>query len=268
VLLLRPMEPWFVGAFVLLLALLGLVGVGLRAPAAWLALAALIALRLAVDWPLPDNHVYLLAYWCLGIGIGLSLTEPSRAIAQTGRQLLGLAFVFAVLWKAVLSPDYRDGRFFAVTMLTDERFVDSVQLLAGLSEAQLAESREYLRPLPEGAELVDPPRLHATPRFQKLVQVATWGGLALEVAVAILWLAPIRARALLLARHGALLLFCLATYAVAPVAGFGWLLLVMGLASSAVEQRTLRAAYVATYCVVLLYAEIPWASLAVAGLTP
>jgi hypothetical protein len=42
----------------------------------------------------------------------------------------------------------------------------------------------------------------------------------------------------------------------------------MGLASSAVEQRTLRAAYVATYCVVLLYAEIPWASLAVAGLTP
>ena len=132
VLLLRPMGPWFVGAFVLLLALLGLVGVGLRAPATWLALAALIATRLVVDWPLPDNHVYLLAYWCLGVGIALRLTEPSRALAQTGRQLLGLAFVFAVLWKAVLSPDYRDGRFFAVTLLTDDRFADSVQLLRRL----------------------------------------------------------------------------------------------------------------------------------------
>ena len=268
VLLLRPMGPWFVGAFVLLLALVGLLGAGLRAPATWIALAALIATRLVVEWPLPDNHVYLLVYWCLGIGIGLRLTEPSRAVAQTGRQLLALAFVFAVLWKAVLSPDYRDGRFFAVTLLTDERFVDSVQLLAGLSEAQLAESREYLRPLPEGAELVDPPHLHATPRFQKLVQVTTWGGLALESVVAILWLAPIRGRALLLTRHGAILLFCLATYAVAPVAGFGWLLLVMGLANSAVEQRALRAAYVATFCIVLLYAEIPWASLAVTGLKP
>ncbi len=268
VLLLRPMGPWFVGAFVLLLALVGLLGAGLRAPATWLALAALIATRLVVDWPLPDNHVYLLTYWCLGIGIGLRLTEPSRAIAQTGRQLLALAFVFAVLWKAVLSPDYRDGRFFAVTLLTDERFVDSVQLLAGLSEAQLDESREYLKPLPEGAELLHPPQLHATPRFQRLVQATTWGGLALESVVAILWLAPIRGRALLLARHGAILLFCLATYAVAPVAGFGWLLLVMGLANSAVEQRALRAAYVATFCVVLLYAEIPWASLAVTGLKP
>jgi hypothetical protein len=268
VLLLRPMGPWFVGAFVLLLALLGLVGVGLHAPATWLALAALIATHLVVEWPLPDNHVYLLAYWCLGVGIALRLTGPSRALAQTGRQLLGLAFVFAVLWKAALSPDYRDGRFFAVTLLTDERFADAVQLFGGLSEAQLAESREYLMPLPEGAELLNPPRLHATRRFMWLVQASTWGGLALESAIALLWLAPIRRPALLLARHGALLLFCLATYASAPVAGFGWLLLVMGLANSGAEQRALRAAYTGTYCVVLLYAEIPWASLVVAGLKP
>jgi hypothetical protein len=266
-LLLRPMEPWFVGAFVLLLALLGLVGIGLRAPATWLALAALIAIRLLVQWPLPDNHVYLLAYWCLGVGIALRLSDPSRALAQTGRQLLGLAFVCAVLWKAVLSPDYRDGRFFAVTLLTDERFADTVRLFGGLSDAQLAESRNYLTPLPEGAELLDPPQLHATPRFRRLVQAATWGGLALEAVIAVLWLAPIRRRALLLARHGAVLLFCLATYAFAPVAGFGWLLLVMGLATSAPDQRMIRAAYVGTFCVVLLYAEIPWTSLIVAGLT-
>lgn len=266
-LLLRPTSPWFVGAFVLLLALLGLVGVGLRAPAMWLVLAALFATRLVVEWPLPDNHDYLLAYWCLGVGIALRLDEPSRALARTGRQLLGLAFAFAVLWKAVLSPDYRDGRFFAVTLLTDDRFADAVQLFGGLSSAQLAESREYLTPLPEGAELLEPPRLHSTPRFRRLVQAGTWGGLALESIIAALWLAPLRRRGLLLARHGAVLLFCLATYAFAPVAGFGWLLLVMGLATSSADQHRIRAGYVSTFCIVLLYAEIPWIPLILAGLT-
>ena len=142
-LLLRPLTPWFVGAFVLLLAVVGLVNVAaLRAPALWLALSALVATHVALDWPLPDNHLYLLTYWCLGVGIALKLTAPSRALAHTGRLLLGAAFLFAVVWKAALSPDYRDGRFFAVTLLTDERFADTVQLLGGLSESQLAESRE------------------------------------------------------------------------------------------------------------------------------
>ena len=266
-LLLRPMGPWFVGAFVLLLALLGLVGVGLRAPVTWLALSALIATRLIVEWPLPDNHIYLLAYWCLGVGIALGLAQPSRALARIARQLLGLAFAFAVIWKAVMSPDYRDGRFFAVTLLTDERFADAVQLLGGLSAAHLAEDREYLTPLPDGAELLDPPQFHAPPQFRRLVQAATWGGLALETAVAVLWLAPVRRRALVIGRHAALLLFCLATYAFAPVAGFGWLLLVMGLAAAAPDQRRIRAAYVGTFCVVLLYSEIPWARLLLAVLT-
>lgn len=265
--LLRPMGPWFVSAFMLLLALLGLISTAMmRAPATWLTLAGLIAVHLVVDWPLPDNHLYLLAYWCLGAGIALRLSDPSRALAQTGRQLLGLAFACAVLWKAVLSPDYRDGRFFAVTMLTDDRFSDAVRLLGGLSQAQLAESRRYLTPLPEGAELVNPPHLQVTPRLWRLVQVATWGGLALEAAIAVLWLPPNRSAALLAARHAAVLLFCVGTYAFAPVAGFGWLLLVLGLATTTADQRRLRVAYVGTFCIVLLYAEIPWASLVVAGL--
>ena len=269
VLLLRPMGPWYVAAFVLLLAVVGLVSVPVqRAPATWLVLAALIATHLVVDWPLPDNHLYLLAYWCLGVGIALRLSEPSRALARTGRQLLGLVFVFAVVWKAALSPDYRDGRFFAVTLLTDDRFADAVQLVGGLTRAELRESREYLQPLSEGAELLDPPALHATPRFWWMVRAATWGGLLLEALVALLWLAPIRRPALLLVRHGVVLAFCLATYAFAPVAGFGWLLLVMGMATTAADQRGLRTAYVIAYCVVLLYAEIPWAGLVVDGLMP
>ena len=266
-LLLRPMGPWFVRAPLLLLSMLGLVaGAWLRAPALWLALAALVGVRVVVEWPLPDNHIYLLAYWCLGVAIGLRFASPANQLARASRLLLGLVFAFAVLWKAVLSPDFRDGRFFAVTLLTDDRFAEAVQLVGGLSEAQLRENRDYLTPLPEGAELLHPPSLHTPWRFRLLVLVATWGTLAIEAAAAGLWLAPLTRPRQLLARHGVLLAFCLTTYAIAPVAGFGWLLIVLGLVTCAPGDRMVRALYVAAYALVLLYSEVPWASLALAGL--
>ncbi len=112
----------------------------------WLALAILVAVRVVVEWPLPDNHIYLLAYWCLAVAMALRFADSSRQLARSSRLLLGLVFAFAVLWKAVLSPDYRDGRFFAVTLLTDDRFSEVVQLIGGLSDAQLRENREYRRP--------------------------------------------------------------------------------------------------------------------------
>ena len=259
------MGPWFVRAPLLLLSMLGLIaGTCLRAPALWLALAALVAARVVVEWPLPDNHIYLMAYWCLGVAIGLTFADPASLLSRTSRLLIGLVFTFAVLWKAGLSPDYRDGRFFAVTLLTDDRFSEAVQLVGGLSDAQLRENREYLTPLPEGAELLEPPVLHTPGRFRALVVVATWGTLAIEALAAGLWLAPLTRRTLVLARHGVVLLFCLTTYAFAPVAGFGLLLIVLGLVTCVPADRWLRALYVATYAMVLLYAEVPWASLALA----
>lgn len=55
------------------------------------------------------------------------------------------------------------------------------------------------------------------------------------------------------------------TYAFAPVAGFGWLLAAMGLAQCGVGARALRRLYVGAFMLVLVYAEVPWASL-LAGL--
>ena len=53
-------------------------------------------------------------------------------------------------------------------------------------------------------------------------------------------------------------LFCATTYALAPVAGFGWLIATMGLAQCRPDQRRLRGAYVAVFLLILLYSEIPW----------
>jgi hypothetical protein len=52
------------------------------------------------------------------------------------------------------------------------------------------------------------------------------------------------------------------TYGVAPVAGFGWLLAVLGLSQCRQDQILLRSSYVAGFVLILLYAETP----AVSGL--
>jgi hypothetical protein len=52
------------------------------------------------------------------------------------------------------------------------------------------------------------------------------------------------------------------TYAFAPVAGFGWLLLAMGLVLCRPDQTRLRVAYVVLYFLVLFYSEVQWASMA------
>jgi hypothetical protein len=205
-----------------------------------------------------DNHIYLLAYWCLAIGLALGTAAPERTLAASSRWLLAAAFTLAVVWKGILSPDYLDGRFFRVTLLTDDRFAGAAMLLGGVSAEQIRDARAFLQPLPEGAELADPAWFGEPPRLLALARIVTWVGLALEALVAALWLVPLTPPAVT-ARHGALLLFLVTTYALAPVAGFGWLLATMGLAACRRDDRAPQPGYVIAFFLILLYAEIPWA---------
>jgi hypothetical protein len=260
-LLLRPMGPWFVRPVILAAAALVLVFPrALRTPAVWAALSALVAVRIADDWPLADNHIYLLAYWALAIALSLRAPDISLALSTTSRWLLGLAFAFAVLWKVLLSPDFLDGRFFRVTLLTDPRFAEAAMLIGGLSDKDLEANRRALAPLPDGAELAEPPAVIEPARLRALAVVSTWGIVLLEAGVAVMMLAAPGAMASWL-RHALLLTFCLVTYAFAPVAGFGWLLLVMGAAQTDAPDVWQRRAYVAVYLAVLFYSEVPWAGL-------
>jgi hypothetical protein len=267
VLLLRPMGPWTLRPLILAAAGLALLSPRvLMSSWTWYGLTALLAARIVADWPLPDNHVYLLMYWCLAISLALGAATPDRVLMTSARLLIGTAFLMAIIWKGMLSPDYLDGRFFRVTWLTDERFGDAVQLFGQLSQPQLEHNRVALRPMPEGARLVHPPSLEEPSAFRHLVLASTWGIFTLEALVAVAFLCPPGKRSSM-AQHAALLCFCGMTYAIAPVAGFGWLLLTMGLALCRADQQVLRGVYVGTWFLVLLYSEVPWAHLMVAWLS-
>jgi hypothetical protein len=66
------------------------------------------------------------------VPVALALGAPNlqRTLSTSISLLIVLVFGRAVVWKAGLSPDYLDGRFFCVTLLTDPRFEHSV-LLSG-----------------------------------------------------------------------------------------------------------------------------------------
>jgi hypothetical protein len=113
-------------------------------------------------------------YWGLGVALALRAPDPPAALAFTSRWLIGFAFAFAVLWKVVLSPDFLDGRFFRVTLLTGPRFGAVAQLVGGLSAEELAHNRQALERLPEGAELLEPPLVHEPLRLRALASASTW----------------------------------------------------------------------------------------------
>ena len=257
ILLLRPPGEGAVRGLTWLVASLALVIPPLaRSAAVWLALAVLVLARLVIDWPLSDNHIYLLGYWCLGIGLCLLVSPPFAALAEMSRWLVGTAFLCAIVWKGLLAPDFLDARFFRVTLVTDERFADLSRAIGGLSDEQLATNRAALVALPQGAEVIDGPVLFEPVALRRLGLALTWGGFLLEALVAAAFLSR-RPPTLHAARHGLLIAFAVLTYAAAPVAGFGWLLVAMGLTQCSTEQHTVRVAYLVAFALVLVYAETP-----------
>jgi hypothetical protein len=260
-LLLCPVGDWRVRPFVLGLAAAGLlIPTLLRRPSLWLGLAFLTGLRVLIDWPLSDNHAYLLGYWCLAVWLALLSEDPRPCLALNGRLLIGWAFAFATVWKLVLSPDYLDGTFFRVTMLTDGRFEGFAQLVGGLTLDQLAALRDFVEQHVDGPlfAMSDAPSEPA--RFLTLTHAMTLWTIAIEAAVALAFLWPVE-RGISHLRNVFLITFCATTYAVATVEGFGWLLISAAVAQCPLERSRTRLVYVAIFGLLLFYREVPWASL-------
>jgi hypothetical protein len=256
--LLRPIGAGLVRPCILALAAAGLLLPGLlRQPGLWIALTFLTGLRVVLDWSLADNHAYLLCYWCLAVSIALCSRDPSACLAVNGRLLIGLAFFFATLWKVGLSTDYLDGRFFRITLLTDPRFAGFAQLAGGLLPEHFEDLRMFVKQHVDG-QLFAPSFLPTEPlRFRLLATAMTWWTVAIEGALALTFLWPVE-RGLSKMRDAILLTFCVTTYAVATVAGFGWLLLALGVAQCEPERRKTQLLYLLVFALILFYRDVSW----------
>ena len=257
-LLLRPVGGPWLRPEVMVLAALGLLSSrALGSAALWLGLAALAAARVALAWPLSDNHAYLLAYACLAAGLASLARDDGSLLAWNARWLLAGTFAFATLWKLALAPDYLDGTFFRVTLVGDHRFEAFARLAGGLDAETLHALRALASEHTDGVFAPWEVLPALPPRFVALASALTFATVALEGALALAFAAPLRGR-LARVRDPLLLFFCATTYALAPVEGFGWLLVALGVAQSEPERARTRLAYAAVFAWVLFATRWPW----------
>jgi hypothetical protein len=259
-LLFVPVGGWYLRPAVLVLAAAELLFSGFcRSHWLWLALDLLTRLRAALDWPLADNHAYLLAYWCTALAIATWTGDPTT-LSRNARLLIGVTFAFAALQKWT-SPSYVNDVFSLTTFLLDDRFEDLVVLLTRVSYEPIDAARDYLR-----SDYRSGPPAGGLPfelpwSFLLLARVSTWWNLLDQALVAVAFLVPPTSRLGRL-RNPILLLFCFVTYAVAPVASFGWLLLSMGVTQSD-KAPSVRYGYLAAFILLAFYYEVPWAEVLV-----
>jgi len=257
-LLFQPIGQRWLRPAVIAVAALGLLSPrALRSGWLWGALAALAAARIASGWPTNDNHAYLLVYWCLAAALAALSLDRDRVLARNARALVAGTFVFATLWKLVLSPDFVDGTFFRVALVDDARFESFTLLAAGIDYDALLALRGVAETHADGVFAPWEGMPAPPPRLLAVADALTIGTLAFEGALALAFLLPLRfgvARA----RDALLALFCTTTYALAPVPGFGWLLLSMGVAQCEPERRRMRGVYLIAFAAVLFASRWPW----------
>lgn len=256
-LLLRPVGDSMVRPLILAFAALGLlVPDKFESNIIWTPLALLTGLRVLLDWPLSDNHAYLLFYWCLAVSIALNSRDAGRCLAFNGRMLIGLAFALSVIWKVFLSGDFMDGRFFRIAMLTDYRFEWFTHAVGGLTSAEFEDLKQFVSRHVDGQFPFSGNEIPVQPaRFLMVSQILTYWTVFVESAAALLFLIP-GERGLSRYRDFLLVLFCVTTYSVATVEGFGWLLIAMGVSQSGDGNNKTKLAYILAFMLLIFYSCI------------
>jgi len=240
--------------FILFFAALAILLVnGFKQRFIWITLFFFTSFRVVYEWPMADNHAYLLALWCLVLLVSCNNNLKEKIIANNARILIGLVFLLACIQK-ILSPDYLDGTFFQYLLLTDNRFEDFTVLFSDITYQQIDNARELLGLYQFSSFSSEKNIVPDSSSFRILVLSATWWNLIDQLAVACCFLAPNNSF-LNRKRDVSLLVFCLTTYAVAPVPGFGWLLVSMALAQCR-NNSNIRIAYICTFFIILFYSNV------------
>lgn len=244
-------DPWIFGAA----ALTSIVALPLprlmRNPWLWAALFTAIGLRQLATWHTIDDHTIVMTYWCGAVALGLRATDPAATLAASARYIIGTLFALAAGWK-LLSGQFLDGTFFRYSLLFDDRFEFVADVVGGTSravhEANVDEVSRLLSRDGTGTAV-----LEEGTRNVILAQAFTWWGVAIEAAVALVFLAPLPLRWGWL-RHAVLVAFAATTYLIVPIGGFGTLLLVLGAAMATSDRG--RTAYYLGAAGLLLWAGL------------
>ena len=250
---------WYLHVPMALLCIVGLVYRRLYTESRfWLIVCCVMAWGSLLNWFQIDNHKFLMLYWVIAIYCSLLSANQLRTLAINAKLMIGLVFAFAVAWK-IITPDYLNGQFFEFELLVDTRFSILSTAIAGMTLQQLTENNYLIDQLTAYDGILTDIKLQSAAGIGPISMFVTWWTILIEAVVAVLFLLPDRP-VLHRLRDASLLLFAVTTYSIANVIGFGWLLMIMGVAQCRPHDNVTRFLYVATFLLILIYTA-PWADL-------
>jgi len=251
-LLLYPSDFWYVRIPITVLCVSAFVFRQLRLdPKFWFVAAMIVMAGNYQNWFLVDNHKYLLGYWCLALFCCFQTDDPKKSLAAIARWLIGLSFLFAVFCK-VASSDYIGGTFFHYSILLDDRFRSLSESLGGMTPEMSNANRMAYRALLNFDSRIEAVSLLYPKGTTYLAVIFTWWTLFIEAFVAVGFLWPL-GKLISKWRDFILLAFILSTYSVAPVLGFGWTLIIMGLAQCEDRFKYIPQLYMIAFIILQVY---------------
>lgn len=251
---------WVIIVPITVLAIAGLLFERFRTdPRLWCLMTALLAVSIYWDWYPQENHQYLYVYICLMLFCAFHVDEQQRAelLATSSRWLLGAVMAAAVVWKAV-TPDYLSGDFFHHALLTHPALSDMAIAFGDVPADVVATNQAEADWLAINS-LSDTPEtsvtLEGSERIGVFAAFLTWWTIIVEALLAVLFLWPNRLggqhRYFFVARHVTLVAFILAVYPLTPVLGFGWALIVLGVANCARRPTRFRPLYIGLFLLLI-----------------
>ena len=211
-----------------------------------------------------DNHKYLFAYWVFALTFSFYYGRKNKKILNqllehNSKWLIGLTMAFAIFWKTY-TPDYLNGQFMAFTLIDDNRFLFLVKLLTNLPPDYLELIDFQIFGIKHSFLGFSSPHLYNVyflGQVKSLGLLFTWWVYLIELLIAVLFLLPEKFK-LNKIRTYLLLGFILTTYVFLGVIGFGWLLIILGLAQVNNKNKHLINYFLVAFILIKIFTFLPF----------
>jgi hypothetical protein len=224
-----------------------------RSTTMWLVISAALTWSNALHWNTIDNHKYLITYWCYVCALATTAGDPVRVMSVNARLMVGLAFALAVLWKLV-AGQYLDGSFLYFEFLAERRLGAACHMISDLTWDDLERNQRLLSQLSATLLPEMSIRLAGGEHLRRLTLAMSYWTLLIEGLVALAFLLPRSTRPGGL-RDVFLMVFIGTTYFLLPVAGFAFVLTLLGLMQC--DRPAFRKLYLVLFVGVQLV-QVPW----------
>ena len=198
-------------------------------------------LLVALQWDYIDNHKYLSAYWIFTCWLSLYAIEPAKMLKRSANLLIGTIFLLAVGQK-VFRGQWLDGSFMHYTYLTDSRFELFVGWLSGITIDILPQNYRLIWEALSEPYSFPGVALNSTPFIRQLAFASSLWTLFIEALVGIVFLLPEKVK-LYRYKHAIMFFFIASTYMVVNVAGFHYILILMGITSTEPQSKRANVGY-------------------------